>query len=73
MTKLIEKNDSRYFSRTSNEPYDRHYYKIVHKDRSIIVESWDEVQEYWWNRSSLSVPAVVHVIDKPKKKSKGFL
>ena len=45
MTKLIEKNDSRYFSRTSNEPYDRHYYKIVHKDRSIIVESWDEVQE----------------------------
>ena len=23
MTKLIEKNDSRYFSQTSDEPYDR--------------------------------------------------
>ena len=49
MTKLIEKNDPRYFSQTSNGPYDRHHYKIVHKDRSIMVESWDEVQEYWWN------------------------
>ena len=40
MTKLIEKNDPRYFSQTSDLPYDRHHYKIVHKDRSIMVESW---------------------------------
>ena len=26
-----------------------HHYKIVYKDRSIVVESWDEVQEWWWN------------------------
>ena len=49
MTKLIEKNDPRYFSQTSDLPFDRHHYKIVHKDRSIIFESWDEVQEWWWN------------------------
>ena len=52
-----------------------HHYKIVHKDRSIIVESWDEVQEWWWNNCRLpTFDAVVHVIDKPKtkKKSKGF-
>ena len=75
MTKLIEKNDSRYFSQTSDLTYGRHHYKIVHKDRSIIFESWDEVQEWWWNNCRLpAFDAVVHVIDKPKtkKKSKGF-
>ena len=74
MTKLIEKNDSRYFSRTSNEPYDRHYYKIVSKDKEVIVESWQEVQEWWWNNNnSPTFDAVVYTIDRPKKKSKGFL
>ena len=47
MTKLIEKNDSRYFSQTSDELYDRHRYKIVSKHyATFIVESWDEVQEW---------------------------
>ena len=76
MTKLIEKNDPRYFSQTSNEPYDRHHYRIVYKDRSAVVESWDEVQEYWWNncRSPFFEGTVIEVIDKPKqkKKPKGF-
>ena len=75
MTKLIEKNDPQYFSQTSDLPYDRHHCKIVHKDRSIMVESWDEVQEWWWNNCRLpTFDAIVHVIDKPKtkKKSKGF-
>ena len=74
MTKLIEKNDSRYFSQTSNESYDRHHYKIVYKDRSFVVESWEEVQEYWWNNSHKFELPVIEVIDKPKtnKKSKGF-
>ena len=75
MTKLIEKNDPQYFSETSDLPYDSHHYKIVHKDRSIMVESWDEVQEWWWNNCRLpTFDAIVHVIDKPKtkKKSKGF-
>ena len=70
MTNLIEKNDPRYFSQTSDEPYDRHHYKIVCQDKSFVVESWDEVQEYWWNRRGFN-PPVIEVIDKPKK-SKGF-
>ena len=70
MTNLIEKNDPRYFSQTSDIPYDRHHYKIVCQDRSFVVESWDEVQEYWWNRRGFS-PPVIEVIDKPKTK-KGF-
>ena len=73
MTNLIEKTDSRYFSQTSDAPYDRHHYKIVCQNKSFVVESWDEVQEYWWNNCrSLNFDAVVHVLDKPKKKSKGF-
>ena len=73
MTKLIEKNDPRYFSQTSNEPYDRHHYSIVYKDRSIVVESWEEVQEHWWNNSHKFEPPVIEVLNKPKKKSKGFI
>ena len=49
MTNLIEKTDPRYFSQTSDAPYDRHHYKIVCQNKSFVVESWDEVQEYWWN------------------------
>ena len=46
---LIAKDDPRYFSQTSDKPYDRHHYRIVCQNKSFVVESWDEVQEYWWN------------------------
>ena len=73
MTKLIEKNDPRYFSQTSDELYDRHHYKIVCNTKSFVVESWNEVQEWWWNNYNYpTFDAVVHVLDKPKPKSKGF-
>ena len=73
MTKLIEKNDPRYFSQTSDGLYDRHHYKIVCNNKSFVVESWNEVQEWWWNNChSPTFNAVVHVLDKPKKKPKGF-
>tara|TARA_Y100000994_G_scaffold196524_1_gene166241 strand:- start:132 stop:356 length:225 start_codon:yes stop_codon:yes gene_type:complete len=73
MTKLIEKNDPLYFGQTSNEPYDRHHYKIVCSTKTFVVKSWDEVQEWWWNNCRLpTFDAVVHVLDKPKPKTKGF-
>ncbi len=73
MTNLIEKNDPRYFSQTSDKLYDRHHYKIVSSSKTFIVESWQEVQEWWWNNcNSLNFDAVVHVLDKPKSKPKGF-
>ena len=67
------KNDSRYFSQTSDEPYDRHHYKIVSKHyATFIVESWDEVQEWWWNHCNMiNFDARIEVLDKPKK-TKGF-
>ena len=73
MTKLIEKNDPRYFSQTSDGLYDRHHYKIGCNTKSFVVESWNEVQEWGWNNyNSPTFDAVVHVLDKPKPKSKGF-
>jgi len=72
MTELIKKNDPRYFSETSSESYDRHYYKLVYDNKEIVVKTWEEVKEYWWNTKSFN-PPVIHVLDKPKKKSKGFL
>ena len=72
MTNLIEKNDPRYFSQTSDKPYDRHHYKIVCQDKSFVVESWDEVQEWWWNHCNMiNFDARIEVLDKPKK-TKGF-
>ncbi len=71
MTKLIEKDDPRYFSQTCNKPYDRHYYKMVCKSKSVVLESWEEVQEYWWNNIALNPDMIVETIDKPKQR-KGF-
>ena len=74
MTKLIAKNDPQFFEQTSNKLYDRHHYKIVCKDKSFVVESWQEVQEYWWNncRSPFFQGTIIETINKPKSKSKGF-
>ena len=74
MTKLIAKEDSRYFSQTSDGSYARHHYRIVCQTKSFVGESWEEVQEYWWKtcHSPWLQGTVVHVIDKPKPKSKGF-
>ena len=70
MTKLIAKNDPQFFEQTSNKPYDRHHYKIVCNTKSFVVESWQEVQEYWWNNMHIQTP-IIEVLDKPKSK-KGF-
>ena len=74
MTELIKKDDPQYFEQTNYDNYDRHHYRIVCRTKSFVVESWEEVQEFWWNNchSSLFDGTVVKVIDKPKKKSKGF-
>ena len=67
MTELIAKEDPRYFSQTSDIPYDRHHYRIVCQNKSFVVESWDEVQEYWWNNchsvsyTHLTLPTILRV------------
>ena len=71
MTELIGKDDPRFFGQTCNKPYDRHHYKMVCKNKSVVLESWDGVQEYWWNNIAFNPDMIVEVIDKPKI-TKGF-
>ena len=66
MTELIGKDDPRYFSQTCNKPYDRHLYKIVCKNKSVVLESWEEIQEYWWNNMSFNSDMIVEVLDKKR-------
>ena len=70
MTQLIEKSDPRYFTQTSDAPYDRHYYKIYYHGGEVkVVESWEQVQEIWWNTIAQFI-SHVEVLDIPNKKSK---
>ena len=61
---------TKFFKETSDKPYDRHHYRIVYKDRSFVLKSWEEVQEYWWNNMHIQTPTI-EVLDKPKS-NKGF-
>ena len=71
MTQLIEKTDPRYFTVTSDKPYDRHTYKVVyHGGKEKVVDSWEEVQSIWWNSVSYFV-SHVEVMDRKKTKTKG--
>ena len=66
---LIERDDPRYFTETSNEPYDRHKYKLTFPDgHSMIVESYEQVQVMWFEHLRNWQGVKVEVIDG----SKGF-
>ena len=67
MTELIKRSDPRFFEQTYDGYYDRHHYKIVCKNKSVVLESWEEVQEYWWNNIAFYPDMIVEVIDKPKR------
>ena len=68
--KLIQPSDPQYFKQTSNEPYDRHDYKVIKSTGEyVVVESWEEAQSIWWN-SPPHFLSHVEVLDK--KEAKGF-
>ena len=66
MTELIKRSDPRFFEQTCYKPYDRHDYKIVCKNKSVVLESWEEVQEYWWNNMAFNSDMIVEVLDKKR-------
>ena len=70
--KLIDKSDSRYFTQTSDAPYDRCWYKIHCTDKSVkVVQSYEEVQTAWWNFTHFI--SHIEVIDaKKQSKPQGF-
>ena len=62
------------FQQTSDQPYDRHHYKIISsRYATFIVKSWQEVHEWLWNHYQIpQIDAVIEILDIPEEKSKGF-
>ncbi len=74
---LIQPNDPMYFTQTSNESYDRHFYRVVLTDgRSVMLEDYEQVRSVWFEYASklLSHVEVIDACqyDKESNSSKGF-
>jgi len=62
----------KFFRQTSDKPYDRHNYRYYYKDNtSIVLDSYEEVMEKWFNTPSI-LKSHIEVLDKKKKTTKGF-
>ena len=62
-----------FFQQTSDEPYDRHDYKIVLKNgKSITFDDYEIVNAFWWNNNQMRNLDHIEVLDKPKPKPQGF-
>lgn len=61
----------KFFKQTSDDPYDRHRYKVVgNNGESIIVEDYMLAQEIWWNKKVFL--SHIDVLDKKQTTKKGF-
>ena len=64
----------KWFAQTSDEPYDRHQYRLVYSNKqSTIFDSWEELR-YEWFSTPLQFKSHVEVLDKSnikKKKTNG--
>ena len=74
---LIKPNDPLYFEQTSNEPYDRHIYRLYSTDgKHVDFEDYDMLRSAWFQtaRQFLSHVEVLNNpnYEKSKPKSKGF-
>jgi hypothetical protein len=64
MTQLIKPDDPQYFQQTSDEPYDRHNYKVVLLNgQSVVVDAWDLAQSIWFQQPSQFL-SHIEVLDK---------
>ena len=64
MTQLIKPEDPQYFQQTSDEPYDRHNYKVVLLNgQSVVVDAWDLAQAIWFQQPSQFL-SHIEVLDK---------
>lgn len=47
--KCYKPSDSRYFTQTSDEPYDRHHYKLTLKSgKSIVIDDYEVLRSMWF-------------------------
>tara|TARA_S200002703_G_C3762622_1_gene234769 strand:+ start:472 stop:705 length:234 start_codon:yes stop_codon:yes gene_type:complete len=61
------------FKQTSDEPYDRHHYKLVYTNKqSVVFDNYEDLRLEWYNTPEIFLD-YVEVIDKTTKKTtKGF-
>ncbi len=72
MTQVIDPSDERYFTRTSDAPYDRHTYNIIFSNgQTEHYPSWEQVQSRWFQVPKQFLSRI-EVLDKRTKKGKGF-
>ena len=64
MTQLIKPEDPLYFTLTSDEPYDRHRYKVVLSNgESVDVDDWDIAHSIWFQHPGQFL-SHIEVLDK---------
>ena len=62
----------KWFSQTSDEPYDRHHYRFVYSDgQSKIFESYERAQQEWFNLPKV-FKSHIEVLDIKNKKQKNL-
>ena len=74
--KLIDPSDPLYFYQTSDEPYDRHHYRVHMKNGNYIdFDDYMNVQNFWFEYSKQFL-SHVQILDiqnkKQKKNNRGF-
>ena len=56
---------------TSDQPYNRHKYKLVFVDgRSVVIDDYETMKQAWWKYNQ--VVSHVNVVDKKKSRGRGF-
>ena len=63
------------FTQTSNEPYDRHHYKLHFKDnKTLVFDDYEQLRAMWFQWAATNRLSHVDVLDikQQRKKGKGF-
>jgi hypothetical protein len=63
-------DNTTWFTSTSDQPYDRHYYTINNKR----FDDYEHMRQYWWTQSIIDQTVIVHDYTHSKRTSdsKGF-
>lgn len=61
-----------FFTQTSEAPYDKYDYEVVHKNKKrIVFDNHYDMSHYWYNNSNI-LECVNILNKKTKPKTKGF-
>ena len=73
VTELIEKNDSRYFTSTSDKTYDQNNYKVFSKDgKSNDFDNYEDAQKFWFQWCRTDQMSHIEIVPKRKRSKGGF-